>query len=154
MPFTPPATYESQGSTGYLSTFALLNNASPPVYVPVLEVKSFTVTPITVPNVDFTHLQSPLNTRELRPGMIMPGKAELSGQWIADPTQLALSTDAQAQTIVQFQVKMPAMGGTETCTYTGKAFLADLKLGPFENDKPIEYSSSFQCAGAYTLASS
>jgi len=151
MPFTPPATYESQGTTGYLSTFGVGDGASPPAFPPIAEVKSFNFTPLDVPNVDFTHLLSPNNTRELRPGMIMPGKVEVSGNYIGDATQLSLPTHAQAQDTFAFRIEFPVQDRTKTGVFSGVAFVNTLKLGPFENDKPNEFSASFQCTGSFTL---
>lgn len=150
MPFTPLPTYVSTGTTGYLATFAVGDTSSPPNFTPVLELKTFKVTPLDVPNVDFTHLLSPNNTRELRPGMIMPGKAELTGNWLGDATQAAIPTNAEAQTVFAFQAIFRVQG-TKTCTYTGTAFVNTLSIGPLENDKPVEYSASFQCTGSFTI---
>lgn len=151
MPFTPPTTATSVGTTGYLAVFSVQNNASPPAFVPVAELKSFKLAPISVPNVDFSTLVSPNNTRELRPGMIMPGTVELTGNWIGDASQLAFITDSEAQSVVAIQATFSCQNGTKTGTFTSTAFVKDLNLGPFENDKPNEYQVNFQLAGAFTI---
>lgn len=154
MPFDPPATVVSKGTTGYLSEFSLGDNSSPPNWTPIAELKSFKLSPISVPNVDFTTLKSPQNTRELRPGMIMPGAVECSGNYIGSPDQLAISTNAQAQDVVPVKATFPvdsAGGVIKTGVFISTAYVKDLNLGPFENDKPTEYQANFQTAGAYTL---
>jgi len=151
MPFDPPDTVYSVGTTGYLSIFAVGDTASPPNYTALGEVKSFNFTPLDVPNVDFTHLLSPLNTREIRPGMIMPGKVEVSGNYIGDAGQLAIPTDAQNQTVFPVQITVPVQNREKTLVFTANAFVSSFKLGPFENDKPNEFSASFQIAGGYQI---
>lgn len=151
MPFDPPDTVASVGTTGYLSTFELGDNESPPNFTAIAEVKSFNFTPLDVPNVDFSTLVSPNNTRELKPGMIMPGKIEVSGNYIGDATQLTLPTNAQAQTIFPFKATFPLQDRTKTGTFIGIGFVNTLKVGPFENDKPNEFSASFQATGSFSL---
>lgn len=151
MPFTPPADVASVGTTGRGAVFSVGDNSSPPNWVDIAELKSFKLAPISVPNVDFSTLKSPLNTRELRPGMIMPGTVECSGNWIGDVTQLAIITDAEAQSVVPIKATFNEQNGTKTGTFLSTAFVKDLNLGPFENDKPNEYQANFQLAGAFTI---
>lgn len=152
MPFDPPATYDSIGTTGYLSEFAFSDGGSPPAYdTSVTEIKSFTFTPIEVPNVDFTHLKSRNNTRELRPGMIMPGKVEITFNLTGDTTQLDISTHAQGQDVISAQIRVPVQNRTKTMFFTCDVFVSSFKIGPMENDKPNEGNASFQIAGGYVM---
>ena len=145
MPFTPPTTVTSQANAGYLSTFLI---GSPPAAI--AEVKSFTLDLISMPEIPTTTLLSPSNTEEFVPGMIKPGKVQISGNFIGDTTQLQFTTLAQAQTIFTFIVKAPVQRNTKTATWTMNGFVCGYKPGPFENNKAIEFSAEIQLTGAYT----
>src|SRR5579863_7075689 len=95
-------TYASQANTGYLGTFG---TGSPPTQL--LEIASITVPRYTVPEIKRTHLQSPGTTEELVPGLLMPGKISLTGNFIGDTTQLSLDTYAQNQTVFAFTITVP-----------------------------------------------
>src|SRR5690349_16442368 len=99
MPFTPPSTYASQANTGYEAVFNIGSSASPPVYTAFAEIKSFTLPLASMPEVPTTHLLSPNTTEEFIPGLIKPGKATMTGNFIGDATQLNITTLLQAQTI-------------------------------------------------------
>lgn len=150
MPFTPPATYASLANTGYLAEFLVGTLASPPVFSAIAEVRSFSSDPISMAEVPTTHLLSPGNTEEFIPSMIKPGKTEFSGNFIGDPTQLNMTTLAQAQTIFPFQILAPVQRNTKTFTLTGNGFISTLKYGPFENNKAVDFTASFQQTGSYT----
>ena len=152
MPFSAPTTYASQANAGYLSLFRIGTLASPPVYSSIAEIKSFSADPISMPEIDTTHLLSVANTEEFVPGMIKPGKVEFSGNFIGDTTQLNITTLAQAQTIFPFQIVAPVQRNTKTYTFQGFGFISSYKTGPFENNKAIEFSASIQLTGAYTEA--
>ena len=81
MAFTPPATYASEANTGYLAIFELGDNASPPNYTAIAEIKSFTLPLISMAEVPTTHLLSPNNTEEFIPSMIKPGKISGDGEF-------------------------------------------------------------------------
>lgn len=142
MSFSPPSTYASKANTAYAATFAI---GSPPVAV--AEIKSFSVDVVSMPEVNKTHLLSPSNTEEFAPGMIHPGKISLSGNWIGDASQLAILTDAQAQTSFNYTILAPAQQGTKTETRTGTGYFSSHKVGPYENNKPIEFSAEIQMTG-------
>lgn len=150
MSFTPPTTYASTGQTGYLAQYLIGDAGSPPIMTAIAEVRSFSVKPIDVPDVDFTHLLSKQNTRELRPGMIKPGTASITGTLIADATQLNFATLAQAQTVFSSQVKAPMAGNTGTFLLTINGFVKSVEYGPFENDKPNEFKLEIQMEGGFT----
>lgn len=150
MSFSPPTTYASKANAGYLATFLLGSSASPPVYTAVLEIKTFTLDLLTMPEIPTTHLLSVLNTEEFIPGMIKPGKVTASGNFIGDATQLMITTLAQAQTIFPFQVIAPVQREVKTYTVSCQGFIVGYKPGPFENNKAIEFSVDIQLTGAYT----
>ncbi len=150
MPFTPPSTYASQANTGYLAEFLIGNNASPIVYTAIVEIKSFDADPITMAEVPTTHLLSANNTEEFIPSMIKPGATKFSGNFIGDPTQLNITTLAQAQTIFPFKIVAPVQRNTKTYTLVGTGFIKSYKLGPFENNKAAEFQGEIQLTGAYT----
>ncbi len=148
MPFTPPATYASQANTGYLAEFQIGDSASPPNWTSIAEVRSFSADPISMAEVPTTHLLSPNNTEEFIPSMIKPGKVEFTGNFIGDTSQLTIQTLAQNQTIFPFRILAPVQRNTKTYTMTGEGFISTLKVGPFENNKAIDFSSAFQITGA------
>lgn len=150
MPFTPPTTYASLANAGYQAQFLIGTNASPPVYTAIAEIKSFAPDPISMAEISTTHLLSVLNTEEFIPSMIKPGKTSFSGNFIGDVTQLNITTLAQAQTIFPFQIKAPVQRNSKTYTMTGTGFIAAYKVGPFENNKAVEFSVEIQQTGAYT----
>jgi hypothetical protein len=142
MPFSSPGSYVSKANTGYATTFAI---GSPPVAV--LEVKTLNIDLISMPEVDKTHLLSPNNTREFAPGMIHPGKISLGGNYIGDSTQLAIVTDAQAQTTFTYTIVSPMQANAKTLTVTGLGYFSGHKIGPFENDKTIDFTGDVQMSG-------
>lgn len=150
MPFTPPSTYASQATTGYLAQFLLGSSASPPVYTAIAEIKSFSVDPISMAEIATTHLLSVSNTEEFIPSLIKPGKCSASGNFIGDTSQLTITTLAQAQTIFPFKIVAPVQLNTKTYTFLARGFIAGYKLGPFENNKANEFSVDIQITGAYT----
>lgn len=147
MSFTPPATYASQANAGYESEFLI---GSPPAAI--AEVKSFSVDPISMPEIPTMHLLSPNNTEEFIPGSIKPGKCSFTGNFLGDATQLQISTLAQAQTIFFFQIKAPVQRLGKTYTLTGSGYICAYKVGPFEINKAIEFSAEIQMTGGYTEA--
>ena len=149
MPFTPPATYPSKATTGYEAQFET-GAGSPVTYTAVLEVKSFTNNMAEVPEVAISHLLSPNNTEEMIPGMIKPGTIEVGGNFIGDATQLNFTTLMQNQTVFPFKVLANVQQSAKTYTLTGQGFIKNYKNGPFENNKPVEFSVQVQMTGTYT----
>lgn len=147
MSFTPPAGYASKANTAYQSTFSIGSPLSA-----LLELKSWSVKPVTVPKVKATHLLSPNNTNEYTPGMIEPGSIEFSGNFIGDATQLQIITLAEAQTEFNFAGIAPVQRGVKSYTGSGVGFIASYEVGPFENDKDIEFKGSITITGAYSEA--
>jgi len=147
MPFSAPSTYASKGNTGFATTFG---TGSPPTAL--LELKSLNFDAISMPEVDKTHLLSPNNTREFTPGMIHPGKISLSGNYIGDSTQLSIITSAQAQTTFTYTIVAPMQSNAKTATITGLGYFLSHKIGPFENDKTIDFSAEVQMTGPATVS--
>lgn len=145
MPFTPPTTVASLANTGYEAIFEF---GSP--LAGVAEVKSFNVTPITMAEVPTTTLLSPNNTEEFIPSMIKPGKLTFSGNFTGVASQLDITTLAQAQTIFAFNIVAPVQQNTHTYTLAGKGFFSSYKVGPFENNKAVEFEAEIQMTGSYT----
>jgi hypothetical protein len=150
MPFAPPATYASKATTGYLATFAIGTTASPPVFTNVVEVKSITATLLDVPQVATSHLLSINNTEEFIPGMIKPGTIKITGQHTGDITHLQFLTMAQSQAFIPWQIVSSILRGTKTYTITGTGYITKYDPGPFELNKPIEFSTELQISGAIT----
>lgn len=155
MPFSAPAMYASQATTGYLGTFEIGDEQSPPNYSAVVELKSWKGNYISVPAVNVSHLLSPNSTEEERPGLAKPGTIDFSGNFIGDASQLAIMTKAknnaaQNPPTYPFRAKMPVQDGKKTYTVTGYGFVNKVEVGPAELNKPIEYAASFQVTGAVT----
>jgi hypothetical protein len=150
MPFVPPATYSSQANTGYEAQLSIGTVASPDSYVPVLEIKSFKPNYVTVPEVPTTHLLSPNATEEFFPGLIKPGTIDISGNFIGDSTQLSFTPLMQAQDLFTWKITAPVQRNTKTYTATGIGYIAEYGLGPFENNKAVDYAAKIQITGVYT----
>lgn len=149
MPFTSPTTVASQANAGYLATF-FIGSGSPVTYgASIAEIKSFTLDLVNMAEIATTHLLSPLNTEEFVPAMIKPGKVQISGNFIGDASQLAITTLAQAQTIFPFKVTAPVQRLTKTYTVVMQGFIAGYKPGPFEINKAVEFSAEIQLTGGY-----
>ena len=151
MPFTAPTTVASKANTGYLATLSLgvYTSGVAGSYNPVSELKSFKANLNTVPEVNVSTLLSPGNTEEFFPGMIKPGTIDMSGNLIGDASQLAITTAAQAQTIFPFKI-IASIQGTKTYTLTGAGYWAEYSPGPWENNKPVEFTAKIQMTGSYT----
>ena len=149
MPFTPPAGYASQSTTGYQSVFSIGAIASPHTLMAVLEVKTIKTEIGDVPQVAASHLLSPLNTEEFFPGMIKPGTVELGGNFIGTADQLYFNLAMQAQALVPWSV-VSNVGRGKTYTQSGICYVSKYSSGPFENNKTIEFSVTVQIAGAIT----
>lgn len=147
MPFTPPTTYASQANTGQYSQFQI---GSP--LAAVSEVKTFSLDPIAMSQIDVTHLLSPNNTSENIPGLIKVGTLSFGGNYIGDASQLAITTHANARDIFAFTITAPVQRLGKTLTITGTGFFSSFKMGPFEPEKAIEFTADIQLAGAATYA--
>jgi len=147
MSFTPPTLYASQANTGAQSQFQI---GSP--LAAVSEVKTFSLDPISMNQIEVTHLLSPGNTSEYIPGLIKQGTLSFSGNYLGDASQLAITTHANARDIFAFSITAPVQRLAKTLTITGTGFFSSFKLGPFENEKPIEFSADIQLASAATYA--
>ncbi|MBZ5621460.1 MAG: hypothetical protein LAQ69_22450 [Acidobacteriia bacterium] len=157
MPFTPPATYASKSTTGYLGTFEIGDAASPPNWALVSELKSFKGNYFSTPAVNVSHLCSPNATEEERPGLMKPGTVDFSGNFIGDTAQLNLLQYAQNNAdqnppTYPFRAKMPVQNGTKTYTCTGIGFVSKYEVGPTELNKPIEFAGALQITGIVSEA--
>ena len=149
MSFIAPPTYTSKANSGYLGTFSV---GSP--LVPVVEVISFTAPIVANSPIKKTHLQSPGYTHELYQGMNNPGVFDVTGNFIGDPTQTGILTDmgnGGSGAMLNFQILSSLQEGTKTLTVAGVGYFSDLELGPFENDKNIDFKAKFQTSGASTI---
>lgn len=144
MPFAPPTNYASKANTGYESQLSI---GSP--LAALVEIKSFKLNLIEIPDVNTTHLLSPNNTEEMVPAMIKPGTIDITGNFIGDASQTQITTLAQAQTIFNFQATAPMQRGAKTCTVTGTGFFKKYATGPFENNKAIDFEAQIQITGTY-----
>jgi len=143
MPFSTPTTIASLGQSGYLGVFSY---GSP--LVQLLEVKTFSIKRISVPNLNFTHLLSPNTTEELGPGINMPGTLDVSGNFIGSVDQTTdLDTLWQNQTVFAWQYVGPMQRRAKTMTLTGQAYITKFDIGPFEPNRPVEFSVSMQTTG-------
>ncbi len=120
---------------------------------PVLECKTVKTSLFTVPSIDATHLLSPNRTEEKLPGIIKPGTAELSGNFIGDASQLQILTLAIAtppDNVFDFSIAAPINSGTQTYTVSGTGFFGKYDTGPFEVSKLIEFAATMEITGTIT----
>lgn len=148
MPFVPQTTYASKANSGYEATMSF---GSP--LVAMIELASFNLPLASASPVKKTHLLSPNYTHELYQGMIEPGVFELTGNFIGDPTQTGILTDMQsgANANLNFAAICSLQEGAKTGTVTGNGYFASFELGPFENDKNIDFKAKFQTSGQSTI---
>jgi hypothetical protein len=144
--FTPPTAYLSKANTGYEATLSV---GSP--LAPLIELVSFSGQLAESQPVKKTHLLSPAYTHELFQGMINPGVFDITGNFIGDPTQTGILTDMQAQSQLNFQILASMQNGAKTLTVAGIGYFSNLELGPFENDKTIDFKAKFQTTGSSTI---
>jgi len=135
----------TQATIGYGTIFSING-------IPVAECKTVKTSLFTVPSIDATHLLSPDATEEKLPGIIKPGTAEVTGNFIGDATQLAIQTLARARTVFNFSIASPINSGTETYTVSGTGFIGKYDTGPFEVSKLIEFALSMEITGTITEA--
>jgi hypothetical protein len=145
MSFSAPTTVASVSTTGYEAT---LNIGSPPA--PVAELTTFKINAFTVPKVKQTTLLSPNNTEENMGGMIDPGTIDISGNFIGSASQLQISTLAKAGTTFTFTAVGAVNNRTAGYTYTQAGFFASYEVGPFENNKTIDFTAKIQLTGTFT----
>lgn len=141
----------SRAVSGNKAVFYMGTTSSPLGYNAVLEVKSINPNFVTVPEINTTHLLSPNSTEEFFPGLIKPGKMEMTGNFIGDSSQLNFLQCAEAQTILAWKITAPVnqIGGVPTQVYTatGIGYVADYSSGPLEQNKAFEYKLGIQVTG-------
>ena len=81
-----------------------------------------------------------------------PGTIEISGNWLGDSSQTALSDLAQAGTVAAWKITAPVQGLTKTFTATGSGFVTKFDVGPFEKNKPQEFTATVQMTGSYVAS--
>ena len=150
MPWTPPTTISSVANDGYGATFYIGTVASPGSYNQILEVRSFKPDFGTIPEIMTTTLLSPNATEEFIPGIIKPGKVEVTANFIGDTTQLSITPLMQGQVIFNWKIIAPVQRKSKTYTATGQGFVTQYSPGPFENNKAIDLAFGFQITGVYT----
>ena len=141
-----PPNVPSQANSGYGATFAV-GVGSPINYAIVSEIASINKKNFTVPPIDVTHLLSPNATEEMIPGIIKPGTVEMTGNYIADATQLQFVTLATGRTVFPFQITAPMQKNSKTLTATGMCFVTDYETGPFEANRKIDFMVTLQVTG-------
>lgn len=140
-------TVASKANTGYLATFGF---GSP--IAAVSEVVTMNIPSYTVPDINCTHLLSPSTTEELIPGMLMPGKMSMTGNYIGDTSQLSIDSVAQARTIFAYQITIPVQRGAKTATITGNGFFTKNEIGPVEANRKVDFAWEIQMTGPATVS--
>jgi hypothetical protein len=141
---------QSRATIGYLSTFSVGDDNSPIGYTEMLEVKSITPNFFTVPVVDATHLKSPNATSEKKPGLIMPGTIEVTGNFIGDATQLQILTLAEARTVFPFKFTEPVDDSTKVYTATGNGFISAYGHNAIQPSSLGEFRMTMEITGTIT----
>lgn len=137
----------SRSTIGYLSEFFIGDDSSPIAYTEMLEVKSMTPNFFTVPVVDATHFKSPNATSEKKPGLIMPGTIEVTGNFIGDATQLNIVTLAQARTVFPFKFTEQVDDGTKTATVSATGFIGSFGQNQVSPSTLGEFRLTIEIAG-------
>lgn len=148
--YIPSGDNMTLASIGYQALFLIGDNSSPINYTPISEVKSCKPSLLTVPEIDVTHLQSPNATEEKIPGLVKTGTVELSGNFLADASQLNITTMAQARTIFPFKITSNVQQGAKVYTLVGRGFFSKYDNGPFEPSKAQEFTATITLTGPYT----
>jgi Lambda phage tail tube protein, TTP len=76
----------SNALLGYGSTFQIISDSSPDVYVDLAEITTITPPSATLDQIDVTHMQSPNRTREFISGLIDGGEASFDMNFIPGST--------------------------------------------------------------------
>jgi hypothetical protein len=144
----------SRAVTGNKAVLYIGSVASPMSYNALLEIKSMQVTFVEVPQVDVTHLLSPNSTEEFYPGLIKPSAIDCTGNYVGDATQASILALAEGQYIIAWKITAPVdqVGGntTKTATWTGIGFVKTYGVGPFEQNKALDYKVGIQISGTMT----
>lgn len=149
MSFSMPSTYVSKANSGYGATLSI---GSP--LAAIVELSSFSMPLAEVPSIPKTHLLSPNYTEEMYAGMIKPGTFELTGNFIGDPTQISILTDMQnagSGALLNFSITCGLQEGAKTGVISGVGFFSSFEIGPFENNKNIDFKAKFQTTGSSTI---
>jgi hypothetical protein len=140
----------SQAVLGYGAKFFTgVVGVSTTTYTEVAEIASINFAGFTVAEVDVTNLASPNSMMESIPGLLKPGTVELTGNFIGDTTQQALTTLGQARTIFPWKIEA-TLGDAAVYTVEGNGFVSKLTKGPISADKKIDFTCGIQTTGAFT----
>ena len=140
----------SKANTGYLSTFELGDNNSPIGYSQIAEVKSIKLFEMSTAEVDVSHLRSPNNVMERRPGQINPGTVELTGNFTADTSQLAILGMQESRTVFPFRVQAPCNNNTQTYQAVGYGFIGKYTPGSLDATKATDFAITIVVDGYVT----
>lgn len=139
---------DSAASLGLNAVFSISDDVSPLVYVDVAEIATINFSGVSVDQVDVTHLKSPNNMQESIPGLLKPGTIDLTGNFVADTSQLKLTTYLQGRTRFRYKIT-GQMSGSRVYTVTGLGYVAKLSEGPWDANKKVDFAATVQAAGAF-----
>lgn len=138
----------SQADTGYGGKFHRESDDSPSVYVEVAEVLSITPPQLSREEVDVTHLQSPNEYNEYRPGMKDGGSPTISMAFLpANATNVNMLADFEDGTLRNYKITYP-----DTSTWIFEAFISGYTPGEIANNERITAEVTFRINGKPTLA--
>ncbi|MBB4001593.1 phage tail tube protein [Aurantimonas endophytica] len=86
----------TEAMIGYLSTYAIHDGADPGVFTEIGEVTEITPGEESTDRVDVTHMQSPDRRREFISGLIDPGEASFTINWVPGSETDILLRELQA----------------------------------------------------------
>ena len=150
MPDLNPNTTPSAATIGYGALFSIgvvAGNAT--TWTDVAEVKSLKPSGISIGTVESSHLRSPNNFKEKKPGQGDNGTIEITGNYIADTSQDLIESMTAGRVIFAWRYKSVAGGTPGTApgkirARTGFGFFTKFTPGDIEADKDVEFSATLE----------
>ena len=148
----------STGFTGQGTILQVRNSASPPVYVPVAQLRTIQRSGPKTGTVKITNFDSPNAYEEIRPAIISPGDISASGvlpQGVdIGGTAAGLQALQDARTLATWQIIEPPTsllaGQTTPGTWTFTAYCSELAFD-IAYEKESSFSLKLSVSGAYSF---
>lgn len=141
----------SEAEIGYGAKFQAGDGGSPEEFTDIAEVTSISGPGFSAESVDLTHLASPDNYMEFKPGMKNAGEVTIEGRWI--PTEATLNDDAgglldrfEKQSRDNYKILFPDGSDIE---FTG--FITSFEPSIGGHSDPVNLSVTFKVTGKPTL---
>lgn len=140
----------SDALVGRTAKLSIGDGSSPDVFTQAAEITSISGPARSAQSVDVTHLNSPNDYMEYKPGMLDAGEVTIEGRWI--PTNATLNTDAdgllnlfEARTTRTFKIDWPDGSDTQF-----EAFITSFEPNVGGHSEPVNLSVGLKCTGKPT----